>query len=178
MPAVGKSRPFPADSRAFMRLAAMASDMPLLFVPIGDNPARPFGMDARGRACRLATNAGLECADAPQRDRAALLASMAYGWDPAWLKEMRERPRAVLTLGGRPVMAHVPEGEDAAAVAAAIEGGRPIDGFEHVSAETASSPIPRCGSVSGHSCCRSIRQTRSQWSAPRTMRPTRALPTR
>jgi phosphatidylglycerophosphate synthase len=137
MPAVGKSRPFPADSRAFMRLAAMASDMPLLFVPIGDNPARPFGMDARGRACRLATNAGLECADAPQRGRAALLASMAYGWDPAWLKEMRERPRAVLTLGGRPVMAHVPEGEDAAAVAAAIEGGRPIDGFEHVSAETA-----------------------------------------
>jgi hypothetical protein len=115
----------------------MASDTPLLFIPIGDNAARPFGTDARDRACRLATNAGFECADAPQRSRAALLASMAYGWDPAWLKEMRERPRAVLTLGGRPVMAHVPESEDAAAVAAAIEGGRPIEGYEDVAAETA-----------------------------------------
>src|SRR6476660_1544830 len=125
--AVQGSAPLPCRVRPDYALLSMADETPLLFVPIGDNPARPFGMDARGRACRLATNAGLECADAPQRGRAALLASMAYGWDPAWLKEMRERPRAVLTLGGRPVMAHVPEGEDAAAVAAAIEGGMPID---------------------------------------------------
>jgi phosphatidylglycerophosphate synthase len=137
MPAAGKSRPFPADSRAFMRLATMASDAPLLFVPIGDNAARPFGMAARDRACRLATNAGFECAEAAQQSRAALLASMDYGWDPAWLKEMRERPRSVLTLGGKPVMAHVPEGEDAAAVDAAIEGGRSFEGYEFVAAETA-----------------------------------------
>jgi phosphatidylglycerophosphate synthase len=115
----------------------MASEPPLLFVPVGDNPARPFGMDAKARACRLATNAGFECADAAQPGRAALLASMAYGWDPAWLKEMRNRPRAVLTLGGKPVMAHLPEDEDAGAVITAIETGGSIAAYEAVAAETA-----------------------------------------
>jgi phosphatidylglycerophosphate synthase len=116
---------------------AMASDAPLLFIPVGSNPARPFGMDARDRACRLATNAGFECADGPQPGRAALVASMAYGWDPAWLKEMRKRPRTVLTLGGKPVLAHVPEDGDAVAVAAAVEQGGVIEGYESVAAETA-----------------------------------------
>ena len=47
---------------------------------------------ARARACRLATNAGLECADEPQPGRAALLADLDYAWDPAWLTAMRGRP--------------------------------------------------------------------------------------
>jgi phosphatidylglycerophosphate synthase len=111
----------------------MASDAPLLFVPIGDNPARPFGMGARERACRLATNAGFECAAVAQPGRAALLASMDYGWDPAWLKEMRVRPRTVLTLGGKPVMAHVTTAEDAAT----FERGDIPDGFERIAAESA-----------------------------------------
>ena len=109
----------------------MADDPPLLFVPVGDNRARPFGMAARDRACRLATNAGLECADTPRPGRAALLASMAYGWDPAWLKEMRNRPRSALTLGGKPVMIHVPAGED---VLAAFDIP---DGYEQIASETA-----------------------------------------
>jgi phosphatidylglycerophosphate synthase len=120
-----------------MRSDVMASEAPLLFVPVGENPARPFGKDARDRACRLATNAGFECADGPQRGRPALLASMGYGWDPVWLKEMRNRPRTILTLGGKPVLAHVPEGADADAVAKAIENGSAIDGFAFVAAETA-----------------------------------------
>jgi len=115
----------------------MASDTRLLFVPVGDNPARLFGMDARARACRLATNAGFECADAAKPGRAALLASMAYGWDPAWLKEMRNRPKTVLTLNGKPVMAHVPEGDDAASVTAAVEGGKPVAGYDEIAAESA-----------------------------------------
>src|SRR5689334_25434385 len=97
------------------------SDPALLFVPVGNNPARPFGMDARERACRLATNAGFECADRTIDGRDVLLASMAYGWDPAWLKAMRDRPRAVLTLGGKPVMANVPEADDPHPIVAAIE---------------------------------------------------------
>ena len=88
--------------------AAMASDAPLLFVPVGTNAARPFGIEARDRACRLAANAGLECAVAPEPGRAMLLASMRYAWDPAWLKAMRKRPGTMLTLGGEPVMVHVP----------------------------------------------------------------------
>ena len=62
---------------------------------------------------------------------------MAYGWDPAWLKEMRGRPRTVLTLGGKAVMAHVPAGEDAGAVAWAVESGASIESYEAIAAETA-----------------------------------------
>jgi phosphatidylglycerophosphate synthase len=43
----------------------------------------------------------------------------------------------VLTLGGKPVMANVPEGEDAAAVTAAMAGGNSITGYDAVAAETA-----------------------------------------
>ena len=137
MPAMGKSGPFPADSRAFMRLAAMASDAPLLFVPIGDNAARPFGMDAKVRACRLATNAGFECADAPVAGRAALLADMGFAWDPVWLKEMRSRPHAMLTLGGKPVLIHVPEDSNPAAAVAALGDDGDLEGYDRQAAETA-----------------------------------------
>src|SRR5947209_15281294 len=98
----------------------MADDAKMLFVPVGDNPARPFGMDARDRACRLATNAGFHCADqlAPGQD--ALLASLDYAWDPAWLRALRERPNTVLTLGGKPVITHA-SGNVSAAFAALSE---------------------------------------------------------
>jgi phosphatidylglycerophosphate synthase len=108
----------------------------MLFVPVGSNPARPFGMDARDRACRLATNAGFECADGATVDRSALAASMDFAWDPAWLKAMARRPRAMLTLGGRPVMAHVPAHEPTAPMLEAIERGEAISGYEELAAET------------------------------------------
>jgi phosphatidylglycerophosphate synthase len=115
----------------------MASEPPLLFIPIGTNAARPFGMEARERACRLATNAGFECAEAPEPGRAMLLASMDYAWDPAWLKAMRTRPETMLTLAGVPVMAHVPVHANLAAAAAAIEDHQLAQGYEALAAETA-----------------------------------------
>ena len=115
----------------------MASDAPLLFVPVGENKARPFGMDAAERACRLAANAGFECADAPAPGRSALFVSMAYGWDPAWLREMRDRPGAVLTLAGKPVMAHVPDAEAAEPIVEALTTGSSLEGYEAIAAETA-----------------------------------------
>lgn len=115
----------------------MAIDPPLQFVPIGHNEARPFGMDARDRACRLATNAGLECADAPIEGRAVLLASMRYAWDPAWLKAMRTRPGTMLTLGGQPVIAHVPANQNAAAAVAGLEDEQAVATYDLLPAETA-----------------------------------------
>ena len=115
----------------------MADDVPLLFVPVGANPARPFGTDARERACRLATNAGLDCANATQAGRAVLLADLRYAWDPAWLKAMRSRAGAVLTFAGAPVMAHVPADQDPAAIAARIENGQLPEGYEPLASETA-----------------------------------------
>ena len=107
----------------------MASDPPILFVPVGTNPARLFGMDARERACRLATNAGFESSASTELGRPALLASMAYAWDPAWLKAMRTRPRTILTLGGKPVMAHVDGKDEAGEITQDIESGRIPAGY-------------------------------------------------
>jgi hypothetical protein len=107
----------------------MANDAPLLFVPVGSNSARLFGMDARTRACRLAANAGFDCADAPAPGQPALVASLDYAWDPAWLKGLRARPKTVRTLGGEPVMAHVPAGDDAAAVCFGLTGFLIITGW-------------------------------------------------
>jgi len=115
----------------------MPGELPLLFVPVGTNRARPFGMEARDRAFRLAANAGLECAEAPQPSRAVLLASMDYAWDPAWLKAMRSRPGTMLTLGGEPVMVHVAAEANAAAAAVALENHCAVDGYKLLPAETA-----------------------------------------
>ena len=101
----------------------MSTETSLLFVPVGSNPARVFGLDARTRACRLATNAGLECADSIETGRAVIIASLDYAWDPAWLKGMTARPSSVLTLGGRPVLAHVSAGGPASEIADAVARG-------------------------------------------------------
>jgi phosphatidylglycerophosphate synthase len=115
----------------------MTSDFRPMFVPVGSNPARVFGMDAKTRACRLAANAGFDCADTPEAGRAILVASLDYAWDPAWLKAMAARPRTVLTLGGKPVLAQVPPGEDPAAIVKAVADGAPVEGYEPLPAETA-----------------------------------------
>ena len=173
----GSFRHFPARFAAFMR-ATMTNDPTPLFVPVGANPARPFGMDARDRACRLATNAGFECADAAEPGRAALLASLAYAWDPAWLKAMRSRPRTVLTLGGKPVMAHVPAGEDHSAALAAVErGDADRRATRRWPPKPPSSTTPSCASATARSSCRSTRTTPSRSSAPPMTRRTRASPT-
>ena len=115
----------------------MTNDRKPLFVPVGDNPARLFGMDARTRAVRLATNAGFECADAPVAGRAALLGNLHYAWDPALFGAMLDRPGSVLLLDGKPVLAHVTADADAAVVASAMEAGEPLSGLEPVDARTA-----------------------------------------
>jgi phosphatidylglycerophosphate synthase len=115
----------------------MASEGPLIFVAVGNNVARPFGMEARERALRLAANAGFECANAAEPGRAVLLASLDYAWDPAWLKAMRSRPGTILTSGDEPVMIHVPADANAAAAAAGLEDHRIVEGYSLLASETA-----------------------------------------
>ena len=108
-----------------------------LFISVGTNPARLFGLDAEQRACRLAENSGFECTKVTTAGRRAILANMAYAWDPAWLKAMEARPASLLTYRGAPVLAHVPPGMDAAPVEAAMLGRETgLHGFELVDAET------------------------------------------
>jgi phosphatidylglycerophosphate synthase len=94
-------------------------------------------MDARERTCRLATNAGFECADGVLHGRAALLASMRYAWDPAWLRAMRARPGTILTLDSEPVMVHVAADANPAAAAAGLEDHQVVEGYALLPAETA-----------------------------------------
>lgn len=110
-----------------------------IFIPVGDSPARLFGMDSRDRACRLAANKGFATADGASSDHAALLANMAFAWDPAWLQVVGSRPGSVLVHDGQPVLAHVPAGAPAVAIEQAMlarDGGF-LAGFEQIEAGTA-----------------------------------------
>ncbi len=113
------------------------SEEKLLFVALGDNEARAFGMGARERMCRLATNAGLDCVDEPVAGKAAVIADLAFAWDPAWLKAIAARPNSVLTLGGKPVLAHVAADKNAAAAVTAMQLGTALANYDELAAETA-----------------------------------------
>ena len=117
--------------------ASADPDLPPLFVPIGDNDTRLFGMAARARAGALASKAGLEPAGAPAAGRTVVLADMDYAWDPAWLRAMASRPGAMLVQDGKPVLAHIPADADAGAAMAAMADGVPIAGLELIDAASA-----------------------------------------
>lgn len=106
------------------------------FFCVGDNPVRVFELDARERACRLASNAGFECVDRLPASGAVLLANLAYAWDPAWLKLIGGRPGSVLLANGEPVLAHAAGSAEAAEQAMLGEGGS-IEGLDPIDAESA-----------------------------------------
>jgi len=115
----------------------MASHDKPLFIAVGDNPARLFGMSARERSNRLAANAGLEPAESLGEGRGAVLAAMDYTWDPAWLKALRARPATVLTLDGKPVMAHLAPSKAQAKALTDFAQGKVPAGLEQLDAATA-----------------------------------------
>ena len=109
-----------------------------LFIPVGSTPARAFGLDAEERACRLAAKAGLERARAGDPARGAVLANLAFAWDPAWLNFLKTRPGSVLLLRGEPVLAHITAGSPTAPIEQAMLGtGGSLEGLAPIDAETA-----------------------------------------
>jgi phosphatidylglycerophosphate synthase len=109
----------------------------LVFLPVGSNPTRVFGLDARERACRLAANAGFD-EGSVQAGREAILANLDFAWDPAWLRLVGGRPGSVLMSGGEPVLAHVPVGLAVAPVEQAMLGkGGSLDELEPIHADSA-----------------------------------------
>jgi phosphatidylglycerophosphate synthase len=112
----------------------MDNDSRPLFIPVGVNPTRIFGLDAGERACRLAENAGFDCAESPAPDRASLLANLDFAWDPAWLRLVGSRTGSVLLFEEKPVLANVPSGlatepveKSMLGVGGLLEGLEPID---------------------------------------------------
>lgn len=119
-------------------MASEATRADYLFVPVGANPARVFGLEAKERACRLAAKTGMECADQAQAGHSNILADLGFAWDPAWLAAIKNRPDNVLMLGDRAVLAHVSADHDTRAIHAAMESGSAWlgDGLERINAET------------------------------------------
>ena len=110
-----------------------------LFVTVGDNPARAFGMGAAERANALAIMARLELAPEASAGRSTVYADLDWVWDPQWLVALAETPGRVLSRDGRPVLAHVPaDGDPAPVLAAMLSGGRYEGGaLELLDADTA-----------------------------------------
>ena len=110
-----------------------------LFVTVGDNPARAFGMTAADRANALALKAKLEPASEASAARSTVYADLDWAWDPEWLVALAETPGRVLTKNGHPVLAHVPAGGDPATVLTAMLANGRYEGgaLELVDADTA-----------------------------------------
>ncbi|SFR84368.1 CDP-alcohol phosphatidyltransferase family protein [Sphingomonas jatrophae] len=92
---------------------------------VGDAPARLWSLTGRERITRIARAQGLGLVDAPAS--ATILANAAFAFEPLWLRHVAAHPGMVLTLGGVPVLAHVPHPGRAAAVAAAMAAMAPAD---------------------------------------------------
>ncbi|MES2903420.1 MAG: hypothetical protein V4696_04470, partial [Pseudomonadota bacterium] len=103
------------------KVSTPEANVPPIFMPVGDNPARVFGLDADTRARRLAVKAKLDCAGGARPGQAVLLADLDFAWDPAWLAAIAKRPGSVLMLGDRAVLANVPAHQDSAPMVAAME---------------------------------------------------------
>ena len=99
------------------------------FVALGENPVRVFGLDARTRAERLASNLGLDVVRAPVANQGHVLADLGFVWDPAWLKAISARPGTVLTLNGQPILAHVTASQEFQPVVEAMRRGAPAEGL-------------------------------------------------
>ena len=108
-----------------------------LFVTVGDNLARPFGMSAASRADALAIKAKLEPADEAQPGRSTVYADLNWGWDPEWLVALKDKPGEVLVKDGHPVLGHVPpEGDAAPLLSAMLSGDRYQGSLGQIDADT------------------------------------------
>ena len=106
--------------------ARTASGGPL-FITVGDNPARAFGMSAEDRARALAAKAGLQSAEAAEPGRATLYADLDWAWDPEWVAALAKTPGEMLTKDGHPILVHVPADGDPARVHGGADRPRGTD---------------------------------------------------
>ena len=85
-------------------------ERPALFVPSGTATLRPFGLDARMRAYRVAAMAGLDpgSAESLREDggRGVVIQDIGHVVSPGWIDYIVARPGHLLVHRGRPVLAH------------------------------------------------------------------------
>ena len=87
-----------------------SGERPILFVPLGRSDLRPFGLDARMRAYRVASMAGMEpgTEDSLREtgDRAIVIQDVGHVVSPGWLDYVLAHPGHLIVHEGRPVLAH------------------------------------------------------------------------
>lgn len=88
-----------------------------------ENPTRIWGMSSATRIQRLFDKQLVEEALAPG---AAIWADTRFAFDPQWLRHLTARPGLIVTLDGKPVLAHL----HAIDAAAALDRGELPDGYE------------------------------------------------
>jgi len=108
-------------------MSAAAPSPGPIFVAVGDNPARAFGMAAADRANALSIKAGMDPAATSDPARATVLADLDFAWDPAWARAIAQRPATALVKDGRAVLVHLIAGADVEHAAAAMRERRPLD---------------------------------------------------
>ncbi len=110
-------------------------DATFALVPVGANPTLLWGMTNIERTRRIAALHGFAAGDA---GGPAVLANMAFAFDPVWAQHLKTRPGTVVTRGGVPVLAHVRNEDERVTVLRAMrdESGLPMTaGLSVIAAE-------------------------------------------
>jgi phosphatidylglycerophosphate synthase len=103
---------------------------------IGSGAARIWGMTGAERLRRTFLRAGVEPADSPVADRAAIVVRGDWVMDEALLKAVVQKPGAVLMgPGDVPVAAHAPAGQGVAVIEMIAAGTKPGPGLTPIEAE-------------------------------------------
>jgi phosphatidylglycerophosphate synthase len=95
-------------------------------LPAGSNHCRLWGLTPRERLARMAAKQGLDFASGA--GGGPVVANLDFVFDPAWLRFVAERPDHVVTIGGVPVLANVPDLDRRLEVTRAMGEGRSIAG--------------------------------------------------
>ena len=105
-------------------------------VSVGANPTLLWGMTNAERVRRIAVARGLATDSAT--DGPAILANLAFAFDPAWIGHLVSRPGTMVTRDGVPALAHVTSADQRERVTLAMTEGTPLTGggLEEIRAES------------------------------------------
>lgn len=96
----------------------MTAQAPIV-IPVGDNPARMWGLTPRRRLERMAAAEGLALGGSGP----GLLVDLRFVFDPAWLRWAAANPGHAVTRGGAIALAHCRDEAEAKAVERAMAEG-------------------------------------------------------
>src|SRR3546814_19546451 len=87
----------------------MADNRSFIVEIIGENPAKAWGLTSMERLKRMLHAEKIVVASARTPDLHLLVADSDYIFERLWLRLAHNTPGSVLTLNGRPVIAHLPD---------------------------------------------------------------------